>query len=89
MHTTGKLAITATAVGALITARIAASVWPEFKQHATTAGIALLALMALAGIVIPLIARQPGIPGPLTPTVQEPPEGRQQPISASHTGGTQ
>jgi hypothetical protein len=81
-----NIATATTAVGALIAAGVAASVWPEFKQHATTAGITLLGLIALVGLVAPLILRQPDTTYRLAPTVQRPAEGRETVASGQHTG---
>jgi uncharacterized membrane protein YgdD (TMEM256/DUF423 family) len=89
MHATIRTtALMAAAVAALVAAGVAASVSAEFKQHATTAGIVLLGLIALSGILAALILRRPDHTAPLTPTAQRPPAARQTSLSGHHTGST-
>ncbi len=65
---TRRFLLGATAVSTLVVLGIAAHHWPEFKQHATTAGLVLLALISLSGFVAGLVLRhldtRPDMTGP-------------------------
>jgi uncharacterized membrane protein AbrB (regulator of aidB expression) len=75
------------AIGTLVALGIASSVSPEFKYHATTACIVLLALVSIAGVLAAAILRRSDQPPGLTPTAQRPAAARQTVVSAHHTWG--
>jgi hypothetical protein len=89
MHATIRTTtLMAAAVAALVAAGIAASVSPEFKQHATTTGIVLLGLITLSSIAGVVFARRPDHAPPFTPAAQTPATARQTAGSGHHTGST-
>jgi hypothetical protein len=88
-HTRRPL-VGATAVAALVVLGIAAHLSPEFKQHATTTGIALLALISLSGLIAALVLRhldtRPDTPAG-TSGPERPPGALTTTASTAHTGG--
>jgi hypothetical protein len=84
-----RTVIGATAITTLVVLGLAAHLSPEFKQHATTAAIALLTLISLSGLVAALVLRhldtRPDIP-PATTGPERPPGALTTTAGTAHTG---
>jgi hypothetical protein len=77
------IAIAGSAISALVACGIATEVSPTFKQHATTVGIVLLALISLSGLlagpILRILNTRPETTGP-----EHPPGARTTPARATH-----
>jgi hypothetical protein len=87
---TRRTLVGATAITTLVVFGIAAHLSPEFKQHATTAGIVLLVLISVSGLTASLVLRildaRPDAP-PATTGPERPPGALAATTRTAHTGG--
>jgi hypothetical protein len=82
---TRRILTGATAVIALVALGTAAHLWPEFKQHATTTGIVLLALVSLSGLVAALVLRHLDTESDIRGS-ERPSGARTATVGTAHTG---
>jgi hypothetical protein len=84
-----RIVIAGSAIAALVACGIATEASPAFKQHATTVGIVLLALISLSGLFAGLIVRSHDNRPDIAPTTSRPESrsgARTSMPSTAHTG---
>jgi hypothetical protein len=83
---TRRILSSATAMTALVVLGTTAHLSPEFKQHATTTAIVLLALISISGLLAGLVLRRLDTDSDIR-RPERPPGARTATAGTAHTGG--